>query len=224
MSRALVLRHHVEDDAGLIGLALVARGYTLTTVMVNSSHLAPRIKGFDLVVMLGSNSSVYDLEVQHAWLNQELAVLREYDRSGGAILGICFGAQALCHLFGGDVERAPEGEVGWITIDVEPGRELMNGPWFEHHGDRCVLSPRAKLWASSPLAVQAFSVGRHLGVQFHPEIDDEQLGRWFASTTFEPRAHDENETELLEETRRQTPAATIRAQELVDLFLKHAGL
>lgn len=217
-----MLRHHVEDDAGLIGRALVDRGYELTTVMIDDNHAAPTEFDADVVVVLGSNCSVYDDAVRTRWLDGEFEFLRTVDRAGVPIFGICFGAQVLCAIFGGEVRKAEIGEIGWTQIDVSRTFKLGAGPWFEYHGDCCILSERAQVWATTPHAVQAFSIGRHVGVQFHPEVDGEQLARWFASTSPEPRAHNEHETALLEETRRQTPDAIVRARDLVDLFLSHA--
>jgi GMP synthase-like glutamine amidotransferase len=86
-----------------------------------------------------------------------------------------------------------------------------------------VLPPTAQLWASSQHAVQAFAVGRNLGVQFHPEIDDVQLRDWFdADDTELPRQFASRE-ELLAQTTQETPAARQRALELVDVFLAHAA-
>jgi GMP synthase-like glutamine amidotransferase len=219
---ALVVRHHVEDDAGLIGLALIEQGFRVTTVLVDGDHPSPDEAAADLVVMLGSNSSVYDDAVRTEWLNDELAFLAKVDATGVPIFGICFGAQELCALFGGTVERAPHGEMGWTEISVVSTHTLSSGPWFEYHHDHCVLPPVATLWATSTNAVQAFSIGRHVGVQFHPEIDDEQLARWFQSASDHPRAHSDHEASLLTETRRMVPAARQRARELVSLVVQHA--
>ncbi len=222
--RALVLRHHDEDDAGLIGRAFEARGYALTTLKVDDAHAAPAVLDDDVevIIVLGSTGAVYDPELRERWLDGEIELLGAADRAGVAILGICFGAQILCHLFGGDVRRAERAEIGWTVIDVVPGVALSSGPWFEYHGDRCELPPGATVWATTPHAVQAFWLGRHFGVQFHPEVDDVQLARWFSSDDGGPRAHEGRETQLLDETRRETPAATLRARELVDTFLDAA--
>jgi GMP synthase-like glutamine amidotransferase len=221
---ALVLRHHDTDDAGLVGEALTARGVSIETVMVDAGHPAPPPDGHDAVIVLGSNSSVYDDSVRRAWLDQELDALARCDREGVAIFGICFGAQALCQVAGGTVERAPRGEIGWFDIDVAPGVEIPAGPWFEYHNDRCLLPASCRVLATTDHAVQVFTLERHLGVQFHPEIDDAQLERWLLSDRDEPRAHTDHESELLAETRRQTPGARQRTAELVDFFLAHAGL
>jgi GMP synthase-like glutamine amidotransferase len=223
MPRALVLRHHLEDSPGLIGEAFEARGYEIDLVMMNEQSKTPSLDGYDTLVILGSKCAVYDHEVEAAWFHRELALIGDANERGVPILGICFGAQALCRFFGGVVSRAPDGEVGWFDIKVEEGIELSAGPWFEFHFDACQLPESATLWATSPRAVQAFAIGPHVGVQFHPEIDDAQLKEWLASDEEEARELGLDVGALLDETARQTPEARVRAQELVDLFVRRAG-
>lgn len=220
--RALVLRHHLEDDAGLVGRALIDRGFEIETVLVDATHPAPDELVADLLVVLGSSASAHDSSVREAWLDREMDVLARAGERGTPIFGICFGAQVLCTMFGGVVEPAPIPEVGWFTVDVATSAPLSAGPWFEYHYDRCVLPERAVTWATTRDAVQAFTIGRHVGVQFHPEIDGEQLARWFDSQHGASRAYSDDERALLEETRAQTPAATQRTAELVDVVLAHA--
>jgi GMP synthase-like glutamine amidotransferase len=140
------------------------------------------------------------------------------------VLGICFGAQALCLFHGGEVSRSPEPEIGWYQIEPTADSNIEPGPWFEFHFDRCTLPEGANLWATTPRAVQAFSVGRNVGVQFHPEIDDEQLRDWLESSADSARDFGHDVDELLAQTQREVPAARLRANRLVDLFLRHSGL
>ena len=222
--RVLVLRHHDEDHAGLIGEAFAARGYALDVVMMNESTPTPSVDGYDALLILGSSSAVYDHEVEKAWFGRELGVIAEAVDLAVPVLGICFGAQALCLFHGGQVTPSSEPEIGWYSIDTQPGVDLEAGPWFEFHFDRMELPDVATLWATTPRAVQAFSVGRNLGVQFHPEIDDGQLRDWLESAAESARDFGHDIDELLERTAREVPAARRRAERLVDLFLGHAGL
>ena len=224
MGRVLVLRHHEEDHAGLIGEAFVARGYELDVVMMSEVTPTPSVEGYDALLILGSSNAVYDHEVEKAWFGRELQVIAESGERDVPVLGICFGAQALCLFHGGRVTPSNEPEIGWYTIEAEPGVELDAGPWFEFHFDRMELPSGAQLWATSPRAVQAFSVGRNFGVQFHPEIDDAQLRDWLASAAESAREFGHDIEELLAQTAREVPAARLRADRLVALFLRHAGL
>jgi len=219
MARALVLRHHLEDHAGLIGEAFEARGFELDVAMMDETTASPSLESYDALIILGSKCAVYDHEVEAAWFHRELALIGEADERSLPMLGICFGAQALCRYFGGTVSRAPDGEVGWFEIDVKAGVALEKGPWFEFHFDHCALPEAAELWATSARAVQAFAIGTHVGVQFHPEVDDAQLKEWLAADEEDGRQLGLNVDALLAETARETPAARVRAASLVELFL-----
>jgi len=224
MSRVLVLRHHDEDHPGLIGDALVARGFELDVVMMNENTPTPSVAGYDALLILGSSSAVYDHEIEKSWFGRELGVIAQAGELDVPVFGICFGAQALCLFHGGSVSRAPEPEIGWYQLDAEPGIDIEPGPWFEFHFDRCTLPDGAELWASTPRAVQAFAVGRNVGVQFHPEIDDAQLRDWLESAAESARDFGHDLEELLAETAREVPEARRRAGRLVALFLRHSGL
>jgi GMP synthase-like glutamine amidotransferase len=220
MARALVLRHHLEDRPGLVGEAFENRGYELDVVMMDEHAPTPSLDRYDALVILGSKCAVYDHEVEAAWFGRELALIGDAVERSLPILGICFGAQALCRFFGGEVRRAEQGEIGWFEVEVTPEVDLPAGPWFEFHFDQCTLPASAEVWATSPLAVQAFQVGRAVGVQFHPEIDEAQLKEWLAADEEDARELGLDVEALLEETARETPAARVRAQLLVDLFLR----
>jgi GMP synthase-like glutamine amidotransferase len=222
--RALVLRHHEEDHAGLLGDAFVRRGFALEVVMMNERASTPGVDGYDVVVIRGSSSAVYDHEGQDSWFARELGVIAAAGARGVPVLGVCFGAQALCLFHGGTVSPSPEPEIGWYTVEPAGGAEIEPGPWFEFHFDRMQIPEGAELWASTPAAVQAFAVGRNVGVQFHPEIDDGQLREWLASAAESARDFGHDIDELLAETAREVPAARQRADRLVARFLRHGGL
>jgi GMP synthase-like glutamine amidotransferase len=194
----------------------------------------PDLDGYDRLVILGSSSSVYASE---DWIAAEIDWLRHVQLP---VLGICFGAQLLSSTFGGSVERSPVYEIGWVTVtpvvpgsasgaagsnggdEHDPHRDPIvgRGPWFQFHGDRCVLPPAARVLAHNDVCVQAFTIGPHLGVQFHPEVDAGQLERWIDHGGREDivKVGKDPET-LLEETAREEKAARARAGELVDAYL-----
>lgn len=221
MPRALVLRHHQEDHSGLIGEAFESRGYEIDLRIMNETSESPSLDGYDVFVILGSKSAVYDQEVEKAWFGRELELIAEAGRRDLPILGICFGAQALCLFHGGVVEPSSDPEIGWYDIEPINGSGIAAGPWFEFHFDHCKLPEDAEVWATSSRSVQAFAFGRDVGVQFHPEIDHVQLKDWFAGGVDEAREFGVDIDALFAETERETPAARERAAQLVDLFLTH---
>ncbi|MHB8245011.1 MAG: type 1 glutamine amidotransferase [Acidimicrobiales bacterium] len=225
--RVLVLRHHEEDAPGLIGEAFEARGMSVVTRLFPAEGPLPSLVSYHQVVVLGSKWSVYDTETVGSWIDEELAWLQSADEAGVPVLGVCFGAQMLATAFGGYVDRAPEPEIGWMTIEQVDAREslggdlvLSAGPWFQFHRDRCALPPSAVLRARSPAGPQVFTIGRNLGVQFHPEIEAGQLSRWMDNGAREAiEAVGKDPDVLLVETAREEEPARGRTQELVDEYL-----
>lgn len=175
-----VWRHHREDHGGLIRDAFVRRGAHVSEELVGSVAPPTTLAGVDVLVILGSSESVYDPSLE--WLDGEMQALRAASAQGVRVLGICFGAQMLCVAHGGHVTRAERGELGWVEIDSRVSG-ISAGPWFQYHNDHCLLPVGAAMLATNEAAVQAFAIGRHLGVQFHPEVDAAQLTDWFAHDT-----------------------------------------
>jgi len=213
--QVLVIRHHEEDSAGLIGAAFEARGAELTAHMFPADGPLPALDGIDHVVVLGAICSVYDDGPARGWIADELAWLRQADDAGVPVLGICFGAQALATAFGGRVEAAAGKEIGWIVVDSLDHELIPPGPWLEFHGDRCLPPAAATVLARNDVAVQAFRLGRHLAVQFHPEVDGPQLKRWLDAGGYDAERLGFDPGQFLADTIREEPAARERAARLV---------
>lgn len=225
MARALVIQHEIDGPSGHVGRHLRERGFDIDVVQVldgsgsESSVPFPDPTDYDLVVPLGSVHSVYDHGAIGSWIHREVEALRRADAEGVPVLGICFGCQALAAALGGSVEKAPRGEVGWITIDSdEPA--IGAGPWFSWHTDRVTLPTGAVELARTDVCTQAWRLRRNAAVQFHPEVDGDLVQAWV--TAAGPAYFDRNgldACDLLQGVRVHGDAARDGCIRIVDWFL-----
>jgi GMP synthase-like glutamine amidotransferase len=139
----------------------------------------PDPRGYDAVVPLGSRWSAND---EFDWIASEAAMVRDAQAAGVPMLGVCFGGQLLARALGGSVSRSPAPEIGWYDVESSRTDLVPAGPWFEWHFDRFTVPDGAVEIARNGNASQAFVLGRTMGLQFHPEVDEELLEMWLAGS------------------------------------------
>jgi GMP synthase (glutamine-hydrolysing) len=107
------------------------------------------------------------------------------------LLGVCYGAQLLAHISGGDVLPAAHREYGRAVLEVDDedsslfaGIPSDSQVWMSH-GDTIVRIPENfKLLASTEsVEVAAFKISDELtyGIQFHPEVTHSEHGKQLLS-------------------------------------------
>ncbi len=177
---------------------------------------------YDAIVPLGSRWSVYDGERGLDWITTEVEMARRAHSTGVPMLGVCFGGQLLAHALGGSVARSPVPEIGWYDVASAAPDLVPGGPWFQWHFDRFTVPDGAEQIAGNANAPQAFVLGRTMGLQFHPELDEDLLDRWLAGPTGAAEIAQLNRTadELRAITREQLESATKRVHALVRSFVE----
>jgi GMP synthase-like glutamine amidotransferase len=225
--RALVVCHDLYSLPGIVGERLEHHGVELAPIVVvedladpTSSVEFPDPTGYDLVLAMGSPWSVYDTATIGSWIGRELAMLRQAVDADVPVLGICFGGQALAATLGATVERSDHPEIGWYDVASAAPDVLAEGPWFQWHFDRFDLPDGATELATGELGTQAFRIGRHLGLQFHPEITADVLASWLDAA--ERSALTDlgiDPDELLAETAERQQESRPHTEALVDHFL-----
>ena len=105
---------------------------------------------------------------------------KELFSSGIPVLGLCYGAQLMMHVLGGEVTRAPEREYGKTEVMIdEPKSALFQGVdspticWMSHNDYISKLAPGFRVTAHTkncPAAAVEDEQRNLYAYQFHPEV------------------------------------------------------
>lgn len=127
--------------------------------------------GAKALILSGGPSSVYQ--------EGSPIVSEEVFELGLPILGICYGMQLICHLFGGKVQKAPKKEFGQHSMEILKESVLFNNissstKVLMSHGDSVVCIPEDYIHTAKSNNTH-FCAMEHLdkqifGIQFHPEV------------------------------------------------------
>ncbi len=221
--RALVIANVDDADPGIVGERFRHHGVAFTDCFREHPSEWPDLGGLDLVLLLGSEWSVYWVEVASS-VRAECELVKNVVEQGIPLFAICFGAQITARGLGGTVERARRPEVGWHHVDSERPDVIAPGPWLQWHFD--VFSVPADLTeiARSPSGPQAMVGPRLLATQFHPEATETMLSRWTSGDASELRRLGLDPDEVMADTRREVVNSRPRAEALVDWFVEtHMG-
>ena len=228
--RVLFIEHDHASEAGPISRRFAEHGFEINRFLIvdEANYLTPNVTvkwpnllEFDVLVVMGAPWGAWEDSRIGNWLIPEMSKVLEAHNAGIPILGICFGGQLMARVLGGSVARAPKAELGWYVIQSDDRSLIEDGPWFQYHWDRWQLPAKAIEIARTEIASQAFTYGRTLGLQFHPEIDSHVLDLWLAMEG--GCVEVESEGVVVSELRAQTKSIELesnqRGFELVDRFL-----
>lgn len=226
----LFLRNDPTAPEALLGEVFAESGFDISTFDVVPADRPddpvlevrfPDPGRYDVIVPLGARWAAYDDAVP--WIAAEMDMLRGALAGGAAVLGVCFGGQLLARTLGGTVSRSSEPEIGWCDVESDAPGLVPGGPWFQWHFDRLTPPPGAREVARNAKATQAFSQGRALGLQFHPEVDDALVEQWINEDAADDIGrlglHPED---LRTRTGAELDGAVSRLRLLVGGFLRHA--
>jgi GMP synthase-like glutamine amidotransferase len=181
---ALVVQPHSEHPTAPLIDALLHQGLDPIAVSVDERDPLPDPGLAPLVILVGKDR-LTDARARGR-LDRDIDWVRHADEAGTAVLGIGHGARVLTLALGGAVEPAAHPLRGWAMVDTAVPHLIAGGPWLTWQHDVITLPPGAESLAHNRLGPQAFRLGRHLGVQFHPEATPEVLAGWAAA--FDPSA------------------------------------
>ena len=221
--RALVIQHEEDAPGGNVSDWLAERGVEEDVYAITADGRSVDPRAYELVVSLGSEESAYDDALR--WVGREQALLQEAVDADVPVLGICFGSQILARALGGRALRAPRSEIGWVSVRTREPSLVAEGPWFQWHHDTFTPPAGAALLADSPAGPQAYTLGRSLGVQFHPEVTNEIVEEWVSLGGDQLMRHGVDAEHLVAQTQTLAGENRSRAWRLMDLFADRvAGL
>ena len=211
--RGLILSHGDDGPAGLLGEWLTEHGRDYEVHDVTKASV-PALGEPTFVASLGSERSATDAGT--SWVAEEIDLLRAAIAAEVPVLGLCFGGQALSIALGGEVVRAEPAQIGWFELsDRLDG--IPPGPWFHWHYEQLSVPPGGAALARSEAGPAAFRHGRHLGLQFHPEVTLAMIAAWSRSEEALAKVGVSAE-ELRAESERRAPLARRQAWELFELW------
>lgn len=217
--RALTICNANDADTGFIGDRFREHGYSFDEC--HREHVAdwPALDGHELVLLLGSEWSVYWPEVADK-VQAEVALLQEARRRDIPVFGICFGNQVMAHAFGGSAHKAEIVEIGWQDIETDIPDVIAPGPWMEWHYDVVTVPPGAVELARTASGPQAWQLGRMFCTQFHPEVHEGVVRRWATGFGADELARiGSSPEELIATTQASVGASRVNAERLVDWFV-----
>jgi GMP synthase (glutamine-hydrolysing) len=179
--------HNLERPfLGHAGPALRAAGVELDERFPREGDRLPAPGEADGIIVMGGEQNALEPS-----LAPQAALLREAPAQGVPVLGVCLGAQLLAHAHGGDVRKLPRRHLAWPELlplpaaDADPvlGALPPGAAGVHWNEDGFSLPDGAVELLRSPVGTgEGFRVGeRAWGVQFHPELDEEALERWYAT-------------------------------------------
>jgi GMP synthase (glutamine-hydrolysing) len=189
-----VIRHLEFEDLASFTSVLQAKDIGINYIEAADFALQPddlsQIDALsdDLLIILGAPISVND-NAMFPFIDAEINLLKQRLAADKPTLGICLGAQLIASALGADIFPGKEKEIGWypLNLTVAGKDSALRYLSAEHcsmlhwHGETFDLPADAVLLASSEkYPNQAFSYGDNiLALQFHPEISQRALEKWF---------------------------------------------
>lgn len=218
--RALIIANNNDADAGFIGDRFREHGYSFDECLRESPGDWPSLDGHELLLLLGSEWSVYWPHVADQ-VGKEVALIQEAAHRGVPVFGICFGSQVMAHALGGSAFKADIAEIGWQDIETDMPDVIAPGPWMEWHYDVVQIPPHATEHARTASGPQAWSTGRMFCTQFHPEVHEGVIRRWATGFGEEELLRiGSSPAELIATTQACVERSKPNADRLVDWFLE----
>lgn len=186
MKPVLVLQNQTTDHPTYLTTWLNKNNISHEVINSQSGEPFPdSIEPYSALAVMGGAMSANDPLLSNR--QAEILILQSMYRDK-PVIGHCLGGQLMAKALGAKVVNSPQPEIGWQPI------EWVNDPlvkyWFGdsptnhvmhwHYDSFNIPTGAILLGSSSACPNQCFSIGPHLAMQFHIEIDIEKIDVWLS--------------------------------------------
>jgi GMP synthase-like glutamine amidotransferase len=219
--RALILQHEEPSPPGLVTEWLDQHDAEVETLRIDVDDREVDPTDYDLIVSLGSEFAAFD--DSKPFVPREAELMRRAVDADVPVLGLCFGGQMLARALGADLYRSDRSEIGWLPVRSRDPELIPEGPWFQWHFDTFTEPPGATVVADSDVGPQAFTAGRSMGLQFHPEVTPEIMDDWVRVYRHELDGDGVDPDEVLEQTRARATESRRMSWQLLERYLSEVA-
>jgi len=157
----------------------------IDTIELDKNEKMPNLEKYDAMIVMGGPMDTWQ-ENTYPWLKMEKENIYNFvSVKKKPYLGLCLGAQLLSEAIGGKVRKMKTPEIGVLNVSITNDKTIFNRleknlkalQW--HSYEVCDLPSAASILATSPACnVQAFSLEKAFGLQFHVEQTSEAVPQW----------------------------------------------
>lgn len=184
MKPVLVLENQLPEHLAYLGTWLRTNNISYVTFNADIQKEFPSsIEPYSALAVMGGAMSANDPLLTNR--QAEILILQAMYRDI-PVIGHCLGGQLMSKALGGKITDSPKPEIGWQHIEYID--DTLSKVWFgddptdtviHWHYESFNIPTGAKLLASSVSCPnQAFSIDKHLAMQFHIEIDINKIHSW----------------------------------------------
>ncbi len=187
MKKAAAIKNIGIEGPGSLGKYLVSAGYALEEVDLQGGDACPVNAGdYDAIIILGGPLNV-DETKEHPFLTDEFRLIEDCLKTDTRLIGICLGGQLIAKTLGAEVKPNGIKEIGWY--DVKPTEAGGQDALFKslpetfsafhwHTNTFDIPEGAARLMESELCKNQAFTYGKAVALQFHLEVEADDIRLW----------------------------------------------
>ena len=184
MKPVLILQHQTPENLAYLETYLNKYNIPFHTYNAETHKVFPSsIEPYSALAVMGGAMSANDTLYTNR--QAEILILQAMYRDI-PVIGHCLGGQLMAKALGAEITKSYMPEIGWQKI-AYTNSESVN-EWFGNdptdtvihwHYESFGIPKGATLLATSEYCYnQAFSIGKHLAMQFHIEMDENKVHRW----------------------------------------------